>query len=287
MVIKTERLPAPGETILGGDFLMNPGGKGANQAVAAARMGGDVVFVARVGNDMFGQGAIENFKASGIRTDNIVVDPDKPSGVATITVDAKGENCIAVASGANDVLSPEDVNMAMDDIDSANVLLMQLETPMDTIEHAVVLGNQKGKQVILNPAPAQLLSDSLLTSLDVITPNETEAEILTGIKVESLDDAGKAARILHNKGVSTVILTLGPRGAYVLSDTYTGLVPVRDVEVVDTTAAGDTFNGALAVAIADGKSIEDAVVFANEAATLSVMRMGAQASIPYLEELDR
>ena len=193
MVIQSEHLPAPGETILGGEFFMNPGGKGANQAVAAAKLGGDVVFVARVGDDIFGQEAVAGFKKEGINTAFIVTDPEQPSGVATIMVDGKGENCIAVASGANKLLSPADVDQAMAQVDAADVLLMQLETPIETIEYVAELGIQKGKTVILNPAPAQALSDELLAKLDVITPNETEAEILTGIKVENLADAEKAA----------------------------------------------------------------------------------------------
>jgi ribokinase len=286
MVIKAAHLPGPGETVLGGQFLMNPGGKGANQAVAAARLGGDVVFVAKVGDDIFGQEAVQGFKNVGINTDYIVVDAENPSGVATIIVDEQGENCIAVASGANSTLSPADVDSAVQQIEAASVLLMQLETPVQTVEYAASLGKKAGKTVILNPAPAQPLSDGLLAQLDVITPNETEAEILTGIKVETEDDAQKAARALRDKGVGAVIITLGSRGAFVLSESFLGLVPAPKVEPVDTTAAGDTFTGALAVGLADGQTIEDAVVFANKAAAISVTRLGAQASAPKLEELE-
>jgi ribokinase len=285
MVIKSERLPAPGETILGGAFLMNPGGKGANQAVAAARLGGKVVFVAKVGDDIFGQEAVAGFNKEGINTDFIGVDAELPSGVATIMVDSHGENCIAVASGANNALSAADVDLALAEIDAASVLLMQLETPIETIEYVAKLGAQKGKTVILNPAPAQALSDDLLAKLDVITPNETEAELLTGIKVQTLDDAKAASAALRKKGVGTVIITLGSQGAFVDSEAFTGLVPAHKVEVVDTTAAGDTFNGALAVGIAGGMDIEKAVAFAAAAATISVTRLGAQASAPTLEQL--
>jgi len=285
MVIQSEHLPAPGETILGGTFFMNPGGKGANQAVAAAKLGGDVVFVARVGDDIFGQEAVAGFKLEGINTDFIVTDPEQPSGVATIMVDAKGENCIAVASGANNMLSPADVDQAMAQVDAADVLLMQLETPIETIEYVASLGSEKGKTVILNPAPAQALSDELLAKIDVITPNETEAEMLTGINVENLADAEKAAQALRDKGIGTVIITMGSQGAFVLSDSFTGMVATRKVEAVDTTAAGDTFNGALAVGMANGQAIEEALAFANKAATISVTRLGAQASVPSLAEL--
>ena len=287
MVIKAAHLPGPGETVLGGQFLMNPGGKGANQAVAAARLGGDVVFVAKVGDDIFGQEAVQGFKNVGINTDYIVVDPDNPSGVATITVDEKGENCIAVASGANSTLSPADVDSAVQQIEAASVLLMQLETPVQTVEYAASLGKKAGKTVILNPAPAQPLSDGQLALLNVITPNETEAEILTGIKVETEHNAEEAARVLRDKGVGVVIITLGSRGAFVLSESFLGLVPAPKVEPVDTTAAGDTFNGALAVGLADGQAIKDAVVFANKAAAISVTRLGAQASTPTLNEMER
>jgi len=286
MVIKSEHLPAPGETILGGAFLMNPGGKGANQAVAAAKLEGDVVFVAKVGDDIFGQEAVQGFQTVGINTDYIGVDPDNPSGVATIMVDAKGENCIAVASGANNTLGIEDVDKAMDQIDAASVLLMQLESPVPTVEYVASLGKAKGKTVILNPAPAQTLSDELLANLDIITPNETEAELLTGVKVDSLESAQSAADALHAKGLGTVIITLGSQGSYVSSNAFTGLVPTRKVDAVDTTAAGDTFNGALAVGLVNGEAIEEAVAFANKAATVSVTRIGAQSSCPTLDELD-
>lgn len=286
MVIKSAHLPAPGETILGGEFFMNPGGKGANQAVAAAKLGGEVVFVAKVGDDIFGQEAVQGFKNEGINTDFIGVDPLNPSGVATIMVDDQGENCIAVASGANGTLSPADIDNALAQIDAADVLLMQLETPIPTIDYAASAGSEKWKTIILNPAPAQALSDDLLAKLDVITPNEIEAEILTGIKVENAGDAEKAARALRRKGVGTVIITLGSQGAFVVADSFTGMVPVRKVNAVDTTAAGDTFNGALAVGIANGLPIEAAVEFANKAASVSVTRLGAQASAPRLEELE-
>jgi ribokinase len=205
--------------------------------------------------------------------------------VATIVVDDQGENCIAVASGANGTLSPADIDHAASQIDAASVLLMQLETPVSTVEYVASLGKRSGKTVILNPAPAQPLSDRLLAQLDVITPNETEAEILTGIQVRTQDDAERAARALLEKGVQTVIITLGSRGAFVLSDSFIGLVPAPRVDAVDTTAAGDTFNGALAVGLAGGRKIEDAVAFANQAAAISVTRLGAQTSAPRLEEL--
>ena len=286
MVIKSQHLPAPGETILGGKFLMNPGGKGANQAVAAAKLGGDVVFVARVGDDLFGREALDGFKKVGMNTDYIVADPLNPSGIATIMVDENGENCISVASGANNALSPDDVDKAEEQIKGASTILMQLETPLATIQHAASMGRRLGKSVILNPAPACELSDELLADIDIITPNESEAELLTGIKVICEETALKAAEALHKRGVNIVIITMGAQGSFILSDEYSGVVPARKVDAVDTTAAGDTFNGALAVGLAKGMSISDAVKFANIAASISVTRMGAQSSTPLLSEVE-
>ena len=280
MVVKSEHLPAPGETVLGGQFIMNPGGKGANQAVAAARLEGDVTFIAKVGNDIFGQEAIKGFQTHGINTGFIVTDPQSPSGVALIMVDEQGENCISVALGANAALQREDIDRADEAIGEASYVLIQLEIPIDVVKHAVQLAVKAGTQVVLNPAPAQALSDNLLSSLYMITPNETEAELLTGIKVENIDSARVAARALRQQGVEIVIITLGSKGAYVQSEEVDQLVPSPTVKAVDTTAAGDTFNGALVVGLSEGMSIIDAVIFANKAAAYSVTKLGAQASAP-------
>jgi ribokinase len=266
---------------------MNSGGKGANQAVAAAKLGGDVVFVARVGDDLFGREAVDGFKKVGVDTDYIVVDPQNPSGIATIMVDDNGENCISVASGANNALSPVDVDKAAEQIKEASTILMQLETPLATIEYAASLGRRLGKSVILNPAPACEFREELLACIDIITPNESEAELLTGISVTCADSAGKAAEELRAKGVGTVIITMGASGAFVLSNDFIGVVPSRKIKAVDTTAAGDTFNGALAVALAQGMPIEDAVRFSNIAASISVTRMGAQSSTPLFSEVGK
>lgn len=287
MVIKSDRLPVPGETILGGDFIMNPGGKGANQAVAAARLEADVVFVAKVGNDVFGREAVAGFEKDGIDTSLISVDENHASGAAVIMVDDTGENCISVASGANFALSPEDIKLAADKLDDAAVFLMQLETPIDTVIEAAALGQQKGATVILNPAPAQKLPNELISKLDLITPNETEAELLTGIKVSDVASAEKAAEALQGMGVGAVIITMGSDGAYLKCSEFNGIIPVERVQCVDTTAAGDTFNGALSVGLARGLSLSDAVKFANAAAMLSVQRMGAQSSVPTLQEVEK
>ena len=285
MVVKAARIPEPGETILGGRFLMNPGGKGANQAVAAARLGGEVAFVAKVGDDLFGREAKALFAKEGIRTDYVLTDAEEPSGVALIMVDAKGENCISVASGANGTLSAADIAVARGAIENAGVLLMQLETPVETVLCAAQWAAAKGVPVILNPAPACELPDALLACLSLITPNETEAELLTGVKVTSEATAARAAEALCAKGVRRVVITLGAKGAFVYADGQGTRVPAVKVAAIDTTAAGDVFNGALAVALTEDRPLAEAVSFAAQAAAISVTRMGAQASAPYRDEI--
>lgn len=285
MVVQSEHLPVPGETVLGNQFMMNSGGKGANQAVAASKLEGDVTFIAKIGCDVFGEEAIKGFQSHNINTDFIISDKESPSGVALIMVDANGENCISVALGANAELMPSDIDQALPIISKAQFILIQLEIPLETVEHAVSLANHEKVNVVLNPAPARALSDDLLASLYCITPNEIEAEILTGIKVNDKFSAKKAAEILLNKGVEVVIITMGSQGAYILSDSEDSLVPCPAVKAVDTTAAGDTFNGALVVGLADGLSLVEAVKFANLAAAFSVTKMGAQTSAPTRKEL--
>jgi ribokinase len=285
MVIKTDKLPAPGETVLGGTFFMNPGGKGANQAVAAARLGGKVTFITKVGNDLFGSQTIGILKKEGIDTKNIVKDEASPSGVALITVNSVGENNIVVAPGANGTLQPGDISGNHFSGEKYEILLLQLEIPVMTVEYAALTAAENGIKVILNPAPAQKLHDYLLKHIWLITPDKTEAEIITGIKVTNESSAEAAATILKKKGVKNVIVTLSEKGAFVKSDEFTGIIPGISVEAVDTTAAGDVFNGAVAVALSEGKTLEEAVFFANRAAGLSVTRLGAQASAPYRNEI--
>ena len=286
MVVKTERMPAPGETVLGGTFFMNPGGKGANQAVAAARLGGDVTFIAKTGDDLFGRQAVEGYWKEGIRTDRMSVDPGYPSGVAHITVDATGENSIVVAPGANATLSPDDVEAAREAIEEAGILLMQLEVPMETVEYAAEMARKAGTKVVLNPAPAAPLSEILLHNCDLLVPNRTEAEMISGIPVTDWESAGKAAEIISGMGVPSVVLTLGADGAFIREGNECHLMPVPEIEAVDTTAAGDTFCGALCVALCEGKSLPEAVNLANRAAALTVSRMGAQSAIPYRHEIE-
>lgn len=280
MVVKSDKLPAPGETVLGGTFLMNPGGKGANQAVAAARLDGQVTFVAKVGNDVFGQQAVAGFQQEGINTTYILTDRDYPSGVALINVDANGENCIAVAPGSNAHLEPTETEAALQAAPPGTLALLQLEIPLNTVEYVVEQAAARGLRVILNPAPAQSLPETIFPHLFLITPNETEAEILTGIYVTDVSTAERAAQKLHELGVANVIITLGSKGAYLHTDDGGQLISVPRVTAVDSTAAGDCFNGALAVALAEEQSLVDAVAFACKAASISVTRMGAQASMP-------
>jgi ribokinase len=288
MIIKLERIPRPGETLLGGEFHITGGGKGANQAVSAARAGGKVAFVARLGQDDFGDQAKAAFAKEGINVEHISRDRKVSTGVALIFVDQHGENSIGVAPGANGRLSPADLKKARKVFAGASVMVVQLEIPLDTVQIAAVLAAKSGARVILNPAPARALPDELLRHVSILTPNETEAELLTGIKVDSDSSAAKAASVLRARGVQTVILTLGARGALVASsDASPQLVPGFKVKAVDTTGAGDVFNGALAVALAEEQPLLDAVRFANAAAAISVTRLGAQPSAPSRREIQR
>jgi ribokinase len=284
MVVRVPHLPAPGETVLGGSFLMAAGGKGANQAVAAARLGAQVKLVAGVGQDVFGEAALLGLEREGIDTQHISVDLETASGVALITVDDTGENSIAVAPGANRRLSPTDVQRAQAAILDADVLLLQLEVPLETVQMAAELAHQAGVRVILNPAPApgSPLPPALLACVDVLTPNEKEAGDLTGAP----DSLGQAARRLLDMGVETVVITLGARGALIATPEGQQTVPGFPVEAVDTTAAGDAFNGGLAAALAEGRPLAEAVRFANACGALAATRLGAQPSLPTAEEVD-
>lgn len=285
MVVKTDHIPVPGETVLSGSFFMNAGGKGANQAVAVARLGGEVVFISKLGNDLFGKQFSQLFNHEGIDTHLIQFDESLPSGVALITVDQAGENSIVVASGANANLQNDDLKGALSTIDTAGIVLLQLEIPIQTVNYVVNYAAANGVSVILNPAPAQVLSPELLSGVDILTPNKTEAGMLAGMEVTNLETAGAAARIICEKGVKHVVVTMGSLGAVICENGELSVQSVRKVETVDSTAAGDVFNGALAVALAEGKVLKDAVAFACDAASISVTRLGAQSSIPYRNEL--
>jgi len=286
MIIKVPRIPQPGETILGGEFSTASGGKGANQAVAASRAGGDVTFVARVGDDMFGEKAVKGFKEDGINVEYIKIDTEKPSGVAEIFVDEQGENSIAVASGANLNLSTQDIFEIEDTIANSDILLMQLEIPIEVVKAAAKIARKNGVKVILNPAPAQKLDDNLLKNVSVITPNKIEAEMLTGIKINNNSDLEKAANILLSHGIEIAIITLGKKGAYYIDKENSELISGFKVKSIDSTAAGDIFNGALAVALGENIALKKSLVFANAAAALSVTKLGAQPSAPIREEIE-
>jgi ribokinase len=286
MVIKTKHLPRAGETVLGSTFFMNPGGKGANQAVAGARLGGKVMFICKTGNDIFGHQSQQLFEEEGIDTAYVLSDNRNPSGVALITVDENAENCIVVASGANANLLPADLSAAEEAFRRAEIILMQLEIPVETVEFVAEIASAAGGRVILNPAPARPLSTNLLQHIYILTPNETEAEMISGIKIVDEASAEEAARIIAGMGVQNVILTLGAKGALVYDGCKAEMVAAPKVVAVDTTAAGDVFNGALAVALAENLAMVDAVRFACKAAAISVTRQGAQSSVPYRNEVD-
>ncbi len=282
LIVRADRLPGPGETVLGGDLITAPGGKGANQAVAAARLGAAVTFVARVGQDMFGQAALDNFRREGLDTRYLIQDAEAPSGVALIVVGANGQNLIAVAPGANSRLTPQDVEAARPAFAETDLVILQLETPVETVLAAAQAGQAAGALVILNPAPAQPLPAELYAAVDLLTPNETEAALLTG---ESTPEA--AAAVFLKQGVRTVIITLGEAGALLATQSDPmRRIPGFHVQALDTTAAGDAFNGGLGVALARGQPRESAVRFAHAVAALSVTRLGAQPSLPTLAEVE-
>lgn len=285
MVIKTDRLPCPGETIVNGTFMANSGGKGANQAVAAARLGGDVTFVTKRGNDLFGNKSIGLLMREGIDTQYVIKDMERPSGVALISVDSEGRSSSVTAPGANSYLLPENIPDIIFERGKFEILLLQLEIPLSTVVYSVIKANNNGTRIILNPAPVKEIPEGLYRHLWLITPNETEAEMLTGVKVYNESSAEKASDIFLKRGVKNVIISMGADGAYVKSQNFTGTVPAVKVSVVDITAAGDVFNGALAVALSEGKDFRDAIIFANKAASISATRMGSQASAPYRKEI--
>jgi ribokinase len=287
LIVRSPRIPKPGETIIGSSFFTAPGGKGANQSVAAARAGGQVSHIGRVGKDDFGSALLSTMVDDKVNCDNIFVDADHATGVALIVVEDSGENSIVVASGANMQVSPEDVEKVKDQISSAEVLLLQLEIPIETVIFAASIAHQGGCRVLLNPAPAQSLPPELLQNVDILIPNESETHILTGLPVEDDDQLRAAATSLLDFGVETVILTMGQRGALLIQRNQTTHVPAFKVDPVDTTAAGDAFVGAFAAGLAQGESLEQAVVRGNAAGALAATKLGAQPSLPTRENIDR
>ncbi len=287
LVIQVHEFPKSGETTRGIDHHVLRGGKGANQAVAAARLEGEVVFYGRVGDDAYGREAMAALELEGIDIKGVGIDSDKLTGLAQVMVNDRGENMIAVSSGANERLGVEAISGIEKDLEGAGILLLQLETPLESARWAMKKMKACSGIVILNPAPVCQLPDGVFELVDVMTPNETEAHLLTGIRVVDDESANQAANVLHGKGVGTVIITLGGRGCYLSCDGFSGRISANRALVVDTTAAGDTFNGALAVALCAGRPMKDAVRFANAAAALSVEKRGAQSSMPRRTEVDR
>ena len=286
LVVRTPHMPVPGETVIGGDFRTIPGGKGANQAVAAARLGAEVAMIGRVGDDDFGRAQLRNLGELGIDATHVIVDPEAATGIALITLDASGQNSIVLASGANMRLTKEDINTARGIILQSDVLVLQLESPLAAVAYAIDMAHAKGVEVILNPAPAQPLAKETLAKVDYLIPNESETALLTGIEVADMDSAKVAAERLRGEGVGVVILTLGDRGAFLVSATESVHIPGYEVAVVDTTAAGDAFVGGFAVALAQGQNLAQAVRYANAAGALAVTRLGAQPSLPTRREVE-
>jgi ribokinase len=285
MVVMTRRFPQPGETVFGGKFGMFPGGKGANQAVAAAKLGGRVYFIGKMGNDIFREKLSASMKRDGVILDRMVVDPRQSTGIALITVNQAGQNEIVVVSGSNMKLTPDDVTRQRAVFGRIRVLLLQLEIPLPTVARAARLALERAVTVILNPAPARPLPRSLLKMVDFLTPNETELAQLSGLPVNGNRNAERAARVLLDIGVRNVMVTLGSRGCMLVNRQTTRIFPSFDVKAVDTTAAGDAFNGGFAHAIASGYSLEESIMMANAVAALSVTRVGAQSSMPTMKEV--
>lgn len=287
MVIKSNSIPKPGETIIGGDFYSFQGGKGANQAVAASKLGGKVIFICKVGDDSLGNKSIKEYESHGINTEYICVEKDEHTGVALIMVDKEGENLISVASGANSKLKIKDIAFIKKKLKPNDLVLIQLEIPLEVVEFIISLCYRLRIKLILNPAPFQKIDDDYLKCIHTITPNMIEAESLTGIKVFDIDSSRVAAHKLIDKGIKNVFITMGNKGVFYITEDREGHILPKKVKAIDSTAAGDTFNGALAAALSFGMKIYDSVEFANSAASISVTKMGAQDSIPYINELEK
>jgi ribokinase len=287
LVVNVSHMPKVGETIMGRNFITIPGGKGANQAVAAGKLGADVYMIGKVGTDEYGSVLMDNLKSANVDVSGVKQQENMHTGLAFINVDNSGNNNIVVVSGANGTCSKEDIDTYKNIIQESEIIILQLEIPLDTVIYAVNIAKDLNKTVILNPAPAVQLPDRLLKQVDILTPNETELEILTGIEVNSLDDVEKAARVLLGKGVNAIIVTVGEKGAVMINDSEVLHVPVEKVDVADTTAAGDSFTASLAVGLSQGMNYKEAIEFANKVATVVVTREGAQTSLPTLEEVNQ
>lgn len=287
LVVKVDRFPNPGETILSNNFQMFPGGKGANQAVCTSKLGAKTSFIGKIGKDQFGEKLSASLEKNGVNLDNLIIDQSLNSGIAIITVDNSGQNEIIVVPGSNMNLTPEEISNKQKLFSETNVVLAQLEIPIETVLKAAEFSNESDTFFILNPAPARKLSDKLLKCVDFLTPNETELELLSGMSIKNIENTGEAAKSLLKKGVKNIIVTLGAKGALFVNKNKVELFPAYKVNAVDSTAAGDAFNGAFAFALSNGESISEAIVFANKIASISVTRMGAQSSMPGRDEVEK
>lgn len=286
LVVTSERFPKPGETVFGNNFEMFPGGKGANQAVSCSKLGARTYFLGKMGNDDFHQSLSKSLSSNGVEISNILIENGKHTGVALISVDATGENEIIVISGTNMMFTEEDLLNKSDLFKKVNVVLTQLEIPIQTVKVAADLSKENDALFILNPAPAAELPETLYQKIDYITPNESELELLCQLEIRNVEDAEKGARVLLDKGVKNVIVTLGNKGALLVNNGVCKMFPAYKVNAVDSTAAGDSFNGALAFSLSNGVDIEKAIHFANSAAALSVTKMGAQISMPSYNDVE-
>ncbi|HBP37988.1 MAG TPA: ribokinase [Clostridiales bacterium] len=286
---RSRGLPVPGQTLLGSSFKLGPGGKGSNQAVAAHRAGADVIFITKIGKDVFGRVILDFYRQEKMNTDYIIEDEAQTTGAALIMVDEiSGQNMITVTSGACGRITPADVARASAVVRDADVLLLQLEVNMDATEEIAAIAHAWGKKIVLNTAPAQPVSDKLLSCVSIVTPNETEAEVLTGIAVETAADARRAAEVFLRKGLQGVVITLGAKGAFVTDgQKYELLDPIKMKQVVDTTGAGDAFNGGFAMALAEGHDLFTAAKYGNVAGALSVTQYGTAPAMPVRAEIDR
>lgn len=287
LVVNTERIPRPGETVMGRGFKQVPGGKGANQAAAAARLGASVTMIGCVGRDDMGSFLLDSLRRDGADTGHVFQRESVPTGVAAIIVEDSGNNSITVAPGANYALAKEDITGKKQVIQQAAILLTQLETKLETVEEALRLAKEAGKLTILNPAPAAALSENILKNADILTPNETELEVLSGLSARTEEGVVEAARSLIRQGAGQLVVTLGEKGCIHVTQENAKLYPAYPVKAVDTTAAGDSFNGALAVYLDEGRGLEEAIAFATKVGAMTVTREGAQTSLPHREEVER
>ena len=287
MVIKSDYIPKPGETIIGGNFYTFQGGKGANQAVAAAKLGGKVTFVCRVGDDYLGKNSIKKYETYDINTEYIGIEQNEHTGVALIMVDERGENLISVSSGANAKLKIEDLSFLEKKLVNDDIVLTQLEIPINVVKHLITICSKKNVKLILNPAPFQKLEDKYLEKVHTITPNITETKYLTEIDITDIDKSKLAAKKLLDKGIKNVIITMGSKGVFFMSEDEMAHIEAENVNAIDTTAAGDTFNGALATAFSHSIDLIKSIKFSNAAAAFSVTKLGAQSSIPSISQLDK